>query len=125
MPIDLAQFRDTFYEESFEAIEAMEHALLRLEQGSDERELIHTLFRAAHSIKGGASTFGLNSISGFTHSLEALLDALRAGRLMLTARIVQLLLQAVDALRALLNAARTGQAVDGQTAGSLQQQMEL
>src|SRR5690349_4806967 len=102
MPIDLAQFQDTFYEESFEAVAAMERALLRLERGSADRELIHNLFRATHSIKGGASTFGFNSISTFTHSLEALLDALRAERLVLTAPIVQLLLRAVDALRAML-----------------------
>jgi chemotaxis protein histidine kinase CheA len=62
MPIDLAQFQDAFYEESFDAVAAMERALLHLERGGDERELIGTVFRAAHSIKGGAGTFGLNSI---------------------------------------------------------------
>lgn len=125
MPIDLAQFHDSFYEESFEAIAAMEAALLRLEQGSDERELIHTLFRAAHSIKGAASTFGFNGISSFTHSLEALLDALRAERLTLTGQIVQLLLGAVDTLRAMLGAQRSQQPCAPQTAQQLQQQMEL
>ena len=124
MPIDLAQFHDAFYEESFEAIAAMEGALLRLEQGSDERELIHTLFRAAHSIKGGASTFGFNSISTFTHSLEALLDALRAERLALNVQIVQLLLRAVDALRAMLSAQRAQKTYAAETAAQLQQQME-
>lgn len=125
MPIDLAQFHDTFYEESFEAIAAMEGAMLRLERGGDERELIHTLFRAAHSIKGGASTFGFNAISSFTHSLEALLDALRAERLALSPQIVQLLLRAVDALRAMLGAQRSQQPCDSQTSQQLQQQMEL
>jgi two-component system chemotaxis sensor kinase CheA len=124
MPIDLAQFHDSFYEESFEAVAAMEAALLHLEQGSDERELIHTLFRAAHSIKGAAGTFGFNGISTFTHSLEALLDALRAERLALTAQIVQLLLRAVDALRAMLSAQRAGQPSDAAASAPLQQQME-
>jgi two-component system chemotaxis sensor kinase CheA len=124
MPIDLALFHDAFYEESFEAIAAMEGALLRLEQGSDERELIHTLFRAAHSIKGGASTFGFNSISNFTHSLEALLDALRAERLALNAPIVQLLLRAVDALRAMLSAQRAQKTYAAETSEQLQDEME-
>ncbi len=125
MPIDLAQFHDNFYEEGVEAIAAMEGAMLRLERGGDERELIHTLFRAAHSIKGGASTFGFNAISTFTHSLEALLDALRAERLALTPQIVQLLLRAVDALRAMLAAQQAQQPCDTETAKQLQQQMEL
>jgi two-component system chemotaxis sensor kinase CheA len=124
MPIDLALFHDAFYEESFEAITAMEGALLRLEQGSDERELIHTLFRAAHSIKGGASTFGFNSISNFTHSLEALLDALRAERLALNAPTLQLLLRAVDALRAMLSAQRAQKTYSAETSEQLQHEME-
>ena len=77
MTIDLTQFHEAFYEESFEAIGQMEEALLRLDAGTPDLELINTIFRVAHSIKGGAATFGFGQITSFTHTLETLLDELR------------------------------------------------
>ena len=56
MTIDLTQFHDAFFEESFEALDSMEAALLKLDIGAPEPELINTIFRVAHSIKGGSAT---------------------------------------------------------------------
>src|ERR1019366_1873724 len=104
MAIDLTQFHDAFYEESFEAIAQMEEALLRLAVGTPAPELINTIFRVAHSIKGGAATFGFAEITSFTHTLETLLDELRSGRMRVTAAVSDLLLRAVDVLREMLRA---------------------
>ena len=80
MTLDLTQFHEIFFEESFEALDSMEAALLKLSAGEVDAELINTIFRVAHSIKGGAATFGFNEVAGFTHVLETLLDQLRAGK---------------------------------------------
>ncbi len=84
MTLDLAQFHDTFFEESFEALDSMEAALLKLSAGEVDSELINTIFRVAHSIKGGAATFGFTEVAGFTHTAETLLDQMRAGKRQVT-----------------------------------------
>ena len=102
MSIDLSQFFEVFFEESFEGLDAMEAELLNLVPGEEDLETINTIFRAAHSIKGGSGTFGFNSVSDFTHVLETLLDQIREGKRELTAEHVNLLLKSVDCLRELL-----------------------
>ena len=77
--VSLAQFHQVFFEESLEGLDAMETALLALDEGGD-KELVHTIFRAAHSIKGGAATFGFPEMAAFTHEAESLLDEVRDGR---------------------------------------------
>ncbi|OCQ19623.1 chemotaxis protein CheA [Pseudoalteromonas luteoviolacea] len=104
MSIDLSQFFDVFFEESFEGLDAMEAELLNLEPGKEDSETINTIFRAAHSIKGGSGTFGFVSVSDFTHVLETLLDQIRDGQRVLTAEHVNLLLKSVDCVRGLLSA---------------------
>ena len=84
MAIDLAQFHDAFFEESFEALDSMEAALLKLNLGAPEPELIGTIFRVAHSIKGGAGVFGFSMLQETTHILENLLDDARKGQLALS-----------------------------------------
>ncbi len=74
MTIDLTQFHGAFFEESFEALDSMEAALLKLDVGAPDKELINTIFRVAHSIKGGSATFGFSAIASFTNSLETMLD---------------------------------------------------
>ena len=58
MSIDMAQFHQVFFEESFEGLEVMENGLMELEPGTPDSEVINCVFRAAHSIKGGSGTFG-------------------------------------------------------------------
>ena len=84
MALDLAQFHDAFFDESFEALDTMEAALLKLNVGAPEPELINTIFRVAHSIKGGSATFGFAEVASFTHTCETLLDELRGNRMQVT-----------------------------------------
>ena len=104
MTVDLTQFHDVFFEESFEGLEIMENGLLNLSAGCDDVESINDIFRAAHSIKGGAGTFGFNKVSEFTHDLETLLDQMRDGRSPVTDESVELLLLSVDCLKDMLKA---------------------
>jgi two-component system, chemotaxis family, sensor kinase CheA len=125
MTIDLTQFHDAFYEESFEAIGQMEEALLRLDVGTPDPELINTIFRVAHSIKGGAATFGFGQITSFTHTLETLLDELRGQRMKVTTALSDLLLRSVDVMREMLRAQQGKQPVDAQRVADLQFDLEL
>ena len=106
MSIDLSQFHQTFLEESFEGLEQMESCLLELEKGGSDDETINTIFRAAHSIKGGSGTFGFEDIASFTHVLETLLDEMRSGERKITGDAIALLLQSVDCVRDMLTAAQ-------------------
>ncbi len=112
MGIDISRFHQTFFDESGEGLDVMESALLALDVDAGGSEAIHTIFRAAHSIKGGAATFGFPEIASFTHNVETLLDEMRAGARPVTQPAVDLLLQSVDCLRAMLVAARGGAAAD-------------
>jgi two-component system, chemotaxis family, sensor kinase CheA len=125
MSLDLSQFHETFFAESFEALDSMEAALLKLDIGAPDPELINTVFRVAHSIKGGSATFGFTDIASFTHSLETLLDELRANRLAVSAAISDLLLKSVDVMRELLRAVQGQRPIDAQRMADLQFDLEL
>jgi two-component system chemotaxis sensor kinase CheA len=112
MTLDLAQFHETFFEESFEALGSMEAALLKLSAGEADAELINTIFRVAHSIKGGSATFGFADVAAFTHTLETLLDQLRSGQRQVQSNIVDGLLRSVDVLRDMLTATQRKQPSD-------------
>jgi len=99
-----------FFEESFECLDAMESGLLTLDAAAD-RETINTIFRAAHSIKGGAGTFGFMEIAEFTHSVETLLDEMRNGVCAVTPDAVQVLLQSVDVIREMTQSAQAKQPI--------------
>ncbi len=112
MGIDISQFLDTFYEESFEGLDIMETNLLELDAGQVDDETINSIFRAAHSIKGGSGTFGLMDVADFTHVLETLLDEMRDGLRPVTSEAVALMLSSVDVLRDMLTALRDGNEID-------------
>ncbi|WP_426700457.1 chemotaxis protein CheA [Rhodanobacter sp. Col0626] len=109
--VDLTQFHKTFFEESREGLDAMEAALLALDSGSTDPELVHTIFRAAHSIKGGAATFGFADVAAFTHVAESLLEEVRSGRRAVAGELIDLLLRSVDCLRLMLDRSGSGQSV--------------
>lgn len=111
MSIDIQRFQNMFFEECFEGLEALESGLLALENGADG-ETIHTVFRAAHSIKGGSGSFGFVEITSFTHLMETLLDRMREGRCEAEPRVTATLLESVDVLRLLVEARRGGQPAD-------------
>jgi two-component system chemotaxis sensor kinase CheA len=125
MTIDLTQFHDAFFEESFEALDSMEAALLKLDIGAPDKELINTIFRVAHSIKGGSATFGFADIASFTHSLETMLDELRSGGMQVTLAMSDLLLKSVDVMRAMLRAVQQKKPIDAQRVSDLQFDLEL
>ena len=125
MTIDLTQFHDAFFEESFEALDSMETALLKLDIGAPDKELINTIFRVAHSIKGGSATFGFSDIASFTHSLETMLDELRSGGMQVTLAMSDLLLKSVDVMRAMLRAVQQKKPIDAQHVSDLQFDLEL
>ena len=125
MALDLTQFHEAFFAESFEALDSMEAALLKLDVGAPDPELINTIFRVAHSIKGGSATFGFTEIASFTHSLETLLDELRGHRMAVTAAISNLLLKSVDVMREMLRAVQARQPIDAQRVADMQFDLEL
>jgi two-component system, chemotaxis family, sensor kinase CheA len=125
MAIDLAQFHEGFFEESFEALDTMELALLKLNPGAPEAEAINTIFRVAHSIKGGSATFGFTNIASFTHTLETMLDELRSNRMGVTKSIMDMLLQSVDVMRDMLRAVQNKTTVDAQRIADLQFEIEV
>lgn len=108
MQIDIQRFHAVFFEEAAEHLATMEEALLRLERTPDDSELLHCIFRAAHSIKGASGTFGFAEVAGFTHGLESLLDRMRDGAIAPTSERIELLLHAADTLGVLLQAAKDG-----------------
>jgi two-component system chemotaxis sensor kinase CheA len=124
MPIDMAQFHQVFFEESFEGLDIMENGLLNMAPGTVDDEAINAIFRAAHSIKGGSGTFGFNGISNFTHVMETLLDEMRDGRRPATSIAVDALLRSVDILRDMLTATREGGEVDEERVQAQQSELE-
>ncbi|MEE4246635.1 MAG: chemotaxis protein CheA, partial [Kangiellaceae bacterium] len=112
MSIDLSQFHQVFFEESFEGLEVMEQSLLGLTPNNVDPETINTIFRAAHSIKGGSATFKFDQVAEFTHILETLLDEMRNGERDVTVEAIDLLLQAGDCLREMLTTLQQGSVLE-------------
>ena len=125
MAVDITQFHEMFFEESFEGLEVMENGLLNLPPGSSDIELINDIFRAAHSIKGGAGTFGFNEVSEFTHDLETLMDLMREGKFSVTSEAVELMLQAVDCLRHMMTELKDKRPIDYANASEISKHFKL
>ena len=100
--IDLTQFFQIFFEEAGENLGSMEQMLLALDIGQPDDEELNAIFRCAHSVKGGAATFGFSDVAELTHQMETLLDKLRRHELTPTAAMVDVLLASGDALKAQL-----------------------
>ncbi len=100
--IDLSQFFQVFFEEARENLDQMEQRLLRFDVAVADDEDLNAIFRCAHSVKGGAATFGFNDVTELTHEMETLLDKLRRRELMPNVAMVDTLLAAGDALKAQL-----------------------
>lgn len=117
---EIDEITEIFLEESLEGLDTMETGLLGLEAGEADAEIMNDIFRAAHSIKGGAGTFGFMDVSEFTHGVETLLDEMRAGDRDVTPDAVQLLLRSVDRLRAMMDEIQS----DGQVDTSQNEELE-
>jgi two-component system chemotaxis sensor kinase CheA len=112
MTIDISQFYKVFFDEAEELLAEKERLLLAVDIDSPDPEDLNAIFRTAHSIKGGASTFGLNDMSEVTHVLESLLDRIRKGEMALTSQHVDAFLAAKDILKMQLDGHRNGADVD-------------
>lgn len=112
MAVDISQFHEMFFEECKDGLEIMETGLLQLSSDPEKKSVINDIFRAAHSIKGGAGTFGFQSVSEFTHDLETLLDLVREGKCKITQPMIEVMLQSVDCLRTMIDQLRSHQELD-------------
>jgi two-component system chemotaxis sensor kinase CheA len=106
--MDLSQFTQAFFVEAIELLAQMEHLLLELDVEAPNAEQLNAIFRAAHSIKGGAATFGFTALTDTTHLLETLLDRARHGQLQLSLPMVDAFLETKDALQEQLTAYQAG-----------------
>jgi two-component system chemotaxis sensor kinase CheA len=111
--VDLADFdRDavlaSFVVESEEGLDLMEQVLVQMEASPSDPELLHSIFRVAHTLKGNATSLGLSDLAGFAHVVEDLLDVFREQQALPTADLISLLLKAVDELRGMVAGATAG-----------------
>ncbi|XZG70682.1 chemotaxis protein CheA [Chitinibacteraceae bacterium HSL-7] len=109
MSVDLAQFHEVFFDEAGEHLAALESGLVELPLDAPDAEALNAIFRAAHSMKGGAGTFGFTDIAELTHILESLLDQVRKGQRPLTREIIDISLEAGDVLRQMVQMHRAGE----------------
>jgi len=117
--IDLSQFYQIFFEEAGENLDLMETMLLNLNLETADDEELNGIFRCAHSVKGGAATFGFADVAELTHKMESLLDRLRRHELQPNAAMVDVLLESADASRSLLARHQTGDTSPAAPTGDL------
>ena len=124
MTIDMSQFYQVFFDEADELLAEMEKLLLALDVVEPDSEDLNAIFRAAHSIKGGAATFGFTDITEVTHMLESLLDRIRKGEMALTPEHVDAFLVAKDVLAMLMEGHHHGSSVDQPAVDSVCQRLK-
>jgi two-component system chemotaxis sensor kinase CheA len=107
----MAEIREVFFQECEEQLGELESGLLRMQEGTKDAETVNAVFRAVHSIKGGAGIFALDGLVRFAHVFETSLDAIRSGKMQAEAHVMALLLRAADVLMDLVRAARNGETV--------------
>ncbi len=107
MSMDISDFYQTFFDEADELLADMEQHLLGLDPQEPDSEQLNAIFRAAHSIKGGAGTFGFTVLQETTHILENILDGARRGEMQLSTDIINLFLETKDIMQEQLDAYKT------------------
>lgn len=124
MTIDMSQFHGVFLEESAEHLDEIEHLLMALSVDEPDLEELNCIFRAAHSIKGGAGIFGFEALISVTHIMENLFDKARQRQFVITPPVVNELLAVVDTLRQLLSCYGEGAPIDWQLVGQATARIE-
>ncbi|CUB04365.1 chemotaxis protein CheA [Marinomonas fungiae] len=109
---NLSQFNEAFFDEAQEHLETMETMLLDYDVVEPDIEVLNSVFRAAHSIKGGSAIFGFNAMTGLTHVMENMLDRARNEELELTNELITVLLETVDVLKDILHSYRNDEEID-------------
>ncbi|WP_324780769.1 chemotaxis protein CheA [Thiobacillus sedimenti] len=125
MTIDMSQFYQVFFDEADELLAEMEKLLLAVDVSAPDSEDLNAIFRAAHSIKGGAATFAFTDITEVTHILESLLDRIRKGEMALTPEHVDAFLAAKDVLAMLMDGHHHGTSVDQGAVDGICQRLKL
>jgi len=121
----MAALKQTFLEESFEGLQIMESGILEINIETPDKEEINTIFRAIHSIKGGAGTFGFSEIVGLTHVFENILDEIRNQKLILTVEINDTFLQSIDALEGILVSYQNDEEPDSQIISVVTNELQM
>jgi two-component system chemotaxis sensor kinase CheA len=124
MTIDISQFFQVFFDEAEELLAEMERLLLAVDIDAPDAEDLNAIFRTAHSVKGGASTFGVTDMTEVTHILETLLDRIRKGEMALTSEHVDAFLAAKDILKMQLDGHRHGGSVDQDAVGDVRMMLQ-
>ncbi len=124
MTIDMSQFYKVFFDEADELLAEKEKLLLALDVSNPDSEDLNAIFRAAHSIKGGAATFGFSDITEVTHMLESLLDRIRKGEMALTHDHVDAFLVAKDILSMQMDGHHHGATVDHDAVANVCQRLK-
>lgn len=115
----MEEIRQTFFVECGELLEAMEAGLLAMQDGDDDPETVNAVFRAAHSIKGGAGAFAYTDLVRFAHKFESILDEIRSNRLEASRPVVDVMLRASDVLGDLVRVAQSGAPFDQENCDAL------
>ena len=115
MSMDISDFYQTFFDEADELLADMEQHLLNLVPEAPDSEQLNAIFRAAHSIKGGAGTFGFSILQETTHLMENLLDEARRGEMQLNTDIINLFLETKDIMQEQLDAYKSSQEPDAES----------
>jgi two-component system, chemotaxis family, sensor kinase CheA len=119
----LEEIRQTFFQECTELLADLETGLLALQSGDGDADTVNAVFRAVHSVKGGAGAFGLDDLVGFAHVFETTLDGLRSGKMTASEPLLGVLLRSADLLSDLVSAAKGGPAVDPARSESLKAEL--
>lgn len=121
----MAAIKQTFFQECEEQLIELESGLLAIEDGTSEPDTINAVFRAVHSIKGGAGAFGLDQLVRFAHAFETALDLMRSERLAPSRNILKTMLMAADTLADLVRTTREGLVGDETEISRIVHQLEL
>ena len=121
----LNAIRDTFFEEAEELLESLAEGLALMESQQADGETVNAVFRAVHSIKGGAGAFALDALVAFAHRFETVLDALRCDRIALSDEVIHVLLRSADHLADQVEAARQERSIDEDLTSSFLANLDL
>ncbi len=122
--MDMNEIKEIFFQECEEQLAELESGLLKLNDGDRDPETVNAVFRAVHSIKGGAGAFGLDDLVAFAHVFETTLDCVRSNKLEPTPDVLKVMLKSADVLADLTNAARDGGSVDESRSRALVKELE-
>ncbi|MBP2559912.1 two-component system chemotaxis sensor kinase CheA [Neorhizobium galegae] len=122
--MDMNEIKEIFFQECEEQLAELESGLLKLNDGDRDPETVNAVFRAVHSIKGGAGAFGLDDLVSFAHVFETTLDCVRSNKLEPTPDVLKVMLKSADVLADLVSASRDGGGVDESRSRSLVKELE-